>query len=143
MFYSRFLYEHSFICLIVLYHACIEMSICFRKKRNRYLVTGNGNLWNISVPNDFLVFSIFYKYCDCFRPHGFAELVYTTGFLKTVACLKKGFEVSCQAGRFAGDVDDVVLPRRKESSAVLWDGFRLLADPERSHPVSPSDHRGL
>ena len=61
-----------------------------------------------SVPNDFLVFSIFYKYCDCFRPHGFAELVYTTGFLKTVACLKKGFEVSGEAGSFAGDVDDAV-----------------------------------
>ena len=61
-----------------------------------------------SVPNDFLVFSIFYKYCDCFRPHGFAELVYTTGFLKSVACLKKGFEVSGEAGSFAGDVDDAV-----------------------------------
>ena len=51
---------------------------------------------------------LFHKNRHSLCPHRFAELVYTTGFLKTVACLKKGFEVSGEAGSFAGDVDDAV-----------------------------------
>ena len=69
-------------------------------------------------------FTLFYSFTSsvhCFCPHGLAELVYTTGFFKSISCLQKCLQITCKAGCFTGDIHNTVYPiGRIFGSAFGW-----------------------
>ena len=83
----------------------------------------------------FLLF--FHQQCDCFCPHGFAELVHATGFFKAISSLKKCLQITCKAGCFTGDIHNTIYPIGKDlrqcfrmDSIARWiqdDHIRLLS----------------